>query len=155
MDILRAYLSQKSIQKTLNKRPGDKGFSLVELVVVIAVLAILSAIAIPAFTQIQVRARTSAVKNGLVNGIKECIVVEGLEGFSAATFDKAQAWVGSYNSYTIGADSQTSCFQALAAPEDPTAYPWFRIVYNRQDGTTAKTCNYIAGNNACSSTGTW
>ena len=41
----------------------NEGFSLVELVVVIAVLAIFSAVAIPAFIGLRNNAKVSAVKN--------------------------------------------------------------------------------------------
>ena len=75
MTILENYLKSKKVQKVLSSKPGEEGFSLVELVVVIAVLAILSAVAIPAFVGVQANARASAVKNGLVNGVKECVVL--------------------------------------------------------------------------------
>ncbi len=74
MTLLESFLKSKRVKKTLNTKPGEEGFSLVELVVVIAVLAILSAVAIPAFVGVQANARAAAVKNGLVNGIKECVV---------------------------------------------------------------------------------
>ena len=76
MTILDNYLKNKKIQKILNTKPGEEGFSLVELVVVIAVLAILSAVAIPAFTNVQGNARAAAVQNAMINGIKECAVRE-------------------------------------------------------------------------------
>ena len=74
MTILENYLKSKRVQKALITKPGEEGFSLVELVVVIAVLAILSAVAIPAFVGVQANARASAVKNGLANGVKECVI---------------------------------------------------------------------------------
>ena len=76
MTLIEVFLKNKRVQKTLSTKPGEEGFSLIELVVVIAVLAILSAVAIPSFTNVQANARASAVQNALVNGIKECFVLQ-------------------------------------------------------------------------------
>ena len=54
----------------------NEGFSLVELVIVIAVLAILSAVAIPAFIGVRNNAKVSAAKNSLITILKECIAAE-------------------------------------------------------------------------------
>ena len=64
------------IISTLKNDIKNEGFSLVELVVVIAVLAILSAVAIPAFIGVRNNARVSAAKNSLVTILKECIAAE-------------------------------------------------------------------------------
>ena len=55
------------------KNKDNKGFSLVELVVVIAVLAILSAVAIPAFVGVQEKAAVEVAKQFLLNAFKECL----------------------------------------------------------------------------------
>ena len=49
MTLLENFLKSKRAKKVLSTKPGEEGFSLVELVVVIAVLAILSAVAVPAY----------------------------------------------------------------------------------------------------------
>ena len=72
MNLVKAYLAKPSTQKILSRKPGDKGFSLIELVVVVAVLAILSAIAIPAFTNISANAAHASAKNTLATVAKEC-----------------------------------------------------------------------------------
>ena len=74
MTLLSTYLSQPKIKKVLAQKPGQEGFSLIELVVVVAVLAVLSAIAIPQFTNISMRARTAAAMNTLATIAKECAV---------------------------------------------------------------------------------
>ncbi len=153
MSFLRSYLNDKKVQKVLAKKPGDEGFSLVELVVVIAVLAILSAVAIPAFQGVQERAKTSAVKNGLVNGVKECIVSSGLgEG---EVYSVSQAFSGDYTGYDIKKYAQDSCFRAKAVP-DSTDLPTFYIEYDKFDGTTEKTCEYTTKKGiGCNTDGTW
>ena len=70
---------------------SNKGFSLVELVVVIAVLAILSAVAIPSFVGVRNNAKVSAVKTSLVNILKECLVAES-DLLRSPTFNDIGAW---------------------------------------------------------------
>ena len=72
MSLLQAYLQKPSTQRVLSRKPGDKGFSLIELVVVVAVLAILAAIAVPAFMGMQEQAANAAAQTNLKNAYKEC-----------------------------------------------------------------------------------
>ena len=154
MTILENYLKTLKVQKVLNTKPGEEGFSLVELVVVIAVLGILSAIAIPAFVGVQANARASAVKNGLVNGVKECVVRAA--DFKTTNFTDAQSFQGDYAGYNItvvtttvpnpnGGDDievpSTSCYTAQAAPEqEDSSDATFVIAMDDSDGTVSKTC---------------
>ena len=72
MSLVKAYLSKPSTQRVLDRKPGEKGFSLIELVVVVAVLAILAAIAVPAFMGMSESAADAAVDTNLKNAYKEC-----------------------------------------------------------------------------------
>lgn len=72
MSLLQAYLRNPKTQRVLSRKPGDKGFSLIELVVVVAVLAILAAIAVPAFMGMNEQAADAAMDANLKNAYKEC-----------------------------------------------------------------------------------
>ena len=76
MTLLQAYLQSPNARRTLSKRPGDKGFSLIELVVVVAILAILAAVALPNFLGVSKDGQIAAAKNTLATIIKECSVKE-------------------------------------------------------------------------------
>ena len=154
MTILQNYLKSRKVQKTLTTKPGEEGFSLVELVVVIAVLAILSAVAIPAFVGVQANARASAVKNGLANGVKECVIRASDNQTTA--FANAQSFPGNYSGYTVGPVSgNTTCYAAFA---DNTANPAtesdFQIVMNPATGQVDKTCSRASAP-GCGSDGRW
>ena len=149
MLILENYLKSIKVQKVLNTKPGEEGFSLVELVVVIAVLAILSAVAIPAFVGVQANARAAAVKNGLVNGIKECVVRSADN--KSTNFADAQSFAdaGAYQGYTVTVTSttvngqavpSTSCYSALATADADTDAD-FEITMNPSTGIVLKTCS--------------
>ena len=72
MSLLQAYLQNPRTKRALTLKPGEKGFSLIELVVVVAVLAILSAIAVPAYLGMQEQAADAAARTNLKNAYKEC-----------------------------------------------------------------------------------
>ena len=152
MTILENYLKSKKVQKVLNSKPGQEGFSLVELVVVIAVLAILSAVAIPAFIGVQANARASAVKNGLANGVKECVI--RASDNLPTNFVDVQSFPGNYNGYTVSATTGT-CYAALATNDaNPGAEADFTISLNAATGEVTKTCS-IASAPGCSADSDW
>ena len=94
MSLLQAYLRNPQTQRVLSRKPGDKGFSLIELVVVVAVLAILAAVAIPQFTSINDKAAVAAAQNSLAQIVKECAVKK-------ANMESETFLVPQLNSYSI------------------------------------------------------
>ena len=164
MTILENYLKSKRVQKVLTTKPGQEGFSLVELVVVIAVLAILSAVAIPAFNNVTASARASAVQNAMVNGLKECSVRDtqgdSTDFLDATSFKNADAFRG----FTIGemtaagGNGGDTCFAVTATSTGtPKQNSDFTVYIDSVSGEAIKSCT-DASKAGCTTSGgklTW
>ena len=154
MSLLQAYLQKPSTRRVLSRKPGEKGFSLIELVVVVAVLAILAAIAIPSFTSIADEARVTGAKTALANLAKECAVkLVGSNPTRTYVTPTIQDYTISATTGTLNTCGNTDVYQA--APKSGIILPTFEY----DSATGAKTCtanpNAGANKNLGCTSNTW
>jgi len=70
-------MTNKFLQSVLAKKANSKkqkGFTLIELMVVVAIVGILSAVGLPELTKAQDRAKDTAAEATAVNAAKECSI---------------------------------------------------------------------------------
>ena len=145
-------------------RTQSRGFSLIELVVVIAILGILISIALPNFLNVQKDAKINQAKSALATLVKECTVAlirSGGEDVDMYSLGSAKSALSGYEIASLGQGSPNlgNCVKDSNANGDsgsfvtveavPTEFsngnrtsdlPSFLIEYNVADGSVEKTC---------------
>jgi type IV pilus assembly protein PilA len=66
--------TSKALLKKLRDKKKANGFTMIELMVVVAIIGVLSSVALPALTKAQDRAKASAAKQEAVNAAKTCTI---------------------------------------------------------------------------------
>ena len=114
--------------------------------------AVVSAVLLPAFQSPRSYNYSTAVKNGLANGVKECVIRASDD--QTTVFADAQSFPGNYNGYTVTAVTGT-CYSALATnTANPGTEANFTISLAPATGVVTKTCS-VASAPGCSAAGDW
>ena len=124
-----------NLLRNLLRNQDEEGFSLIELVVVVSVLAVLSAIAIPTFNCFQRKAQATAALAAMKQIQTECEINKADTG-DAGTFTSSNL-----NSYQIQSDGSNGCGGASgtgfisAIPSDRNLLPTFILAIDSNELT--------------------
>ena len=145
----------------------DSGFSLIELVVVIAILSVITAVALPQFSGVRRDAQINQAKNAMASIVKECLVANARKDgapVDMSTIASAKSSLSGYEIVSLGnglsaglgaciknqnVDQVPGRFITLEAlpveydssyPHRVSEIPSFLIEYNVSTGETSKTC---------------
>ena len=148
------------LSKLRERSQGESGFTLVELLVVMLILGLLAAIAIPAFFNQRDKARDSQAKvyDRTAETAMETYATDNGGNYAAATAAKLQGIESTLNGATIsavtvpagGADTSNNSYQVSVTSSTGNVFS----ITRHDNGTTSLTCT-TGGTAGCPTGGVW
>ena len=148
------------LSKLRERSQGESGFTLVELLVVMLILGLLAAIAIPAFFNQRDKARDSQAKvyDRTAETAMETYATDNGGNYAAATAAKLQGIESTLNGATIsavtvpagGADTTTNSYKVSVTSSTGNVFS----ITRHDNGTTSLTCT-TGGTAGCPTGGVW
>ena len=145
MTLLTAYLSRPATQRVLRKKPGQDGFTLIELVVVIAILAVLIVVALPNFQGVTDDAAAAAGKKWLVDAFSECTIAR-TRGITGKTITVPK--INGVTFSPIASASLITCPAAAGTLQTVTPALATIPIFNIDMYSGAKTCAHTSTSTA-------
>ena len=135
------------LDKLRERRENEEGFTLIELMVVVLIIAILLAIAIPTFLGARNRANDRAAQSSLRNALTAAkVLFTDSQDYTSATVSALKAEEPSLNIVASGTDSTTAKMVSVLGDTSST---FFAAAFSK-----AGTCFYIMDNSATGGDGT-
>lgn len=135
---------------------GEQGFTLVELLVVILIIGILSAIAIPAFTRQRARAQDADAKSAVSTAVKALETWrtdhDSFDGVTPADLERIEPSLSSARNLSVSPAGDTYEVSVASASGTSGGGP-FRVRRNA-DGAMTRVCDG-GGRAGCLADGTW
>ena len=134
MNLLKNLIQRERVKRLLKGK--EEGFSLIELVVVVSVLAVLAAIALPTFSCITRKAKATSALAAMKQIQTECSVKKEEEEGATATFISSNL-----QGYEIESDGSNGCNGAdssgliRAIPNETDELPTFILTTNTNELT--------------------